>query len=118
MYLPVLARLAVANHFSGYHLHREATHQVCIVDEESFDGLALVSQRDNELGKPVRAVVLQDVPQDRPTADLDHRLWTGFGFLGKPGPESTGQYHRSHDAPRTASGAGDSARRGSIGLLT
>ena len=45
-----------------------------IVGHVSLDVLALVAERDHELVEAEVAVVHHDVPQDRPAADLDHRL--------------------------------------------
>ena len=45
---------------------------------------------------PWLRVDLHDVPQDRLAADLDHRLGTNIGFLGKPGSQAAGQQYCAH----------------------
>jgi hypothetical protein len=53
-----------------------------VVGEVLLDDVALVAEADHEVVEAVVAVDLHDVPQDRPLADLDHRLGLGGGLLG------------------------------------
>ena len=54
-----------------------------IVEEVALDLVALVAEREHELIEAVPRVVLHDVPQDRPSADLDERLRTDLGLFGE-----------------------------------
>ena len=54
-----------------------------VVQEVALDLIALVAERQHELVEAVARVVLHDVPQDRPAADLDERLRTHLGLLGQ-----------------------------------
>ena len=75
---------------------REVAAQRHVVEEEALDVLALVAERDHELVEPVLGVVLHDVPEDRPPADLDHRLRPELGLLGQPGALTPGEDHNFH----------------------
>ena len=54
-----------------------------VVQEVALDLVALVAEREHELVEAVARVVLHDVPQDRPAADLDERFRTHLGLLGQ-----------------------------------
>src|SRR5205085_4975778 len=49
-----------------------------------LDDVALIAQTDNEIGDSVRGIDLHDMPQDRISADLHHRLRAQMGFLRDP----------------------------------
>ena len=63
-------------------LQDEVVEQGAIVRKEVLlDDLALVTETENELVVAPHRVVAHDVPQDRPAADLDHRLRNALGLL-------------------------------------
>jgi hypothetical protein len=110
---PVVRLVAVRSDLAAPEVNRQVAAEVVIVEEIVLDDLALVAQCDAEFVEPVARVVLEDVPEDRPAADLHHRLGLGLGFLGQPGAEATGQDHGLHQAVtsiptahRAQSGAG------------
>ncbi len=77
-----LRRLAPA-HPAAPGLDRQISRQRAELGEVSLDVVALVSQRDHEFVEAVMGIDLHDVPQDRASADLDHRLGTDDGFFNQ-----------------------------------
>src|SRR3954470_4373080 len=67
-----------------------------VVREIFLDLVALISAADDEVGQPMRGVDLQDVPQDRLSADLHHGLRTQRALLADARPQSPRQYHGLH----------------------
>jgi hypothetical protein len=96
---PVFAVLLVIGHFAVGEVDRHASRETVVIDEIAFDDLALVAEGDQKLLEAERGVVLHDVPEDRPAADFDHRLWPNFGFLGKASAESAGENDGLHGSP-------------------
>ena len=95
---PVFGLAAAAHHVAGGQVHGEITLELGVVEEVSLDHVAFVAQGHHEFPEAEVGVELHDVPEDRPAADLDHRLGPGLGLLGQPRPETTGQdddFHRS-----------------------
>ena len=88
---PWFGALLVDDHVVAAHVERDVGHMQEVVGEILLDDIALIAAADHEVVDAVRGVDLQDVPQDRTAADLDHRLGAQAGFLGKPRAESAGQ---------------------------
>ena len=78
---PVLALLPVRVGLPAGQINRHAVAQLVVVEEERLDHVAAVAERDVEFFEAVVRVVLHDVPEDGPPADLDHRLGLDFGLL-------------------------------------
>ena len=80
-----------------------------VVQEVALDLIALVPERQHELVEAVPRVVLHDVPEDRPAADLDERLRPHLGLLGQARARAAAQDHHgnrvSHATPRGAAAA-------------
>ena len=96
-----LPRLAVdwcTSTLSVARVDGDVGHVQEVVGEVLLDHVAAVTEQDDELGDPGGAVDLHDVPQDRPAADLDHRLRTALRFLADPCATTTGEDQRLHDA--------------------
>src|SRR5690606_16312436 len=93
-------------------IDREVGFERQTVEEIALDALALVAERDDELGESEMGVVFHDVPEDRPSADLHHRLGPDGGFFRQPRPLSTGKDRYLHDAPLAAVASGDAVARG------
>src|SRR3979409_2416368 len=81
---------------AGCHIDGDVLAQAVVVEKVPFDDVAFVSEGDEELAKLVFGVQLHDVPEDRPAADIDHRLWSELGFLGETRAEAPGQDHYFH----------------------
>ena len=80
---PVFARLgAVRDHALA--TDGDVVAQRGVLDEEAFDDVTLVAERDEELADAVVRVLLHDVPKKRAPTDFDHRLGLGLGLLGEP----------------------------------
>src|SRR5437762_11655093 len=60
-----------------------------IIGEVFLDDVTLISAADHKFVDPVVGKDLHDVPQNRPAADLNHRLWFQMGLFGYSGPHST-----------------------------
>ena len=56
-----------------------------------------VINTSHEVFVPEVCVVAHQVPDDRPVADRDERLWNGFGMLAQPGSEATAEENYFHD---------------------
>jgi hypothetical protein len=67
-----------------------------IVGKVLLDHISLVTQADHEVGDAVMGIDLHDMPQDRFTADLHHRLGMKSGLLGDAGAVAAGQDYRFH----------------------
>ena len=63
------------------HIERDIRHVEEVIREIFLDYIAFVPEANHELIDPVVRVDLHDVPQDRPTPNLDHGLWLEMGFL-------------------------------------
>ena len=88
---PVFGLPAATHHVAGGQVHGEIALELGVVEEVPLDHIPFVAQRDHEFLEAMVGVKFHDVPEDRPPADLDHRLGPGLGLLGEPGPETTGQ---------------------------
>ena len=60
-----------------------------VVREVFLYDVALVATADNEVVNTVRRIHLEDVPQNRATSDLYHRLWLNRCLFTKPRPKTT-----------------------------
>ena len=67
-----------------------------VVEEVLLDHVAAIAQAEDEVAEAVVGVDLHDVPEDRPPADLDHRLGPELGLLSQPGSDATAQDHDFH----------------------
>ena len=88
------------------HLHRvvgdvegDIGHVQKVVGEIFLDDVALVAAADHEVVNAVSRVRLHDVPQDRPPADLDHRLGFQVRLFGNPRSEPARENDRLHVSP-------------------
>jgi len=61
-----------------------------VVGEVFLDHVALVAATDDEVINAVGGVGLHDVPEDRFSANLDHRLGLEVGLLGDARPQTPG----------------------------
>jgi len=59
-----------------------------IIGEVLLDDVALVAAADDEIVDAVRGVELENVPENRQAADLNHRLWAKRGFFADSGTET------------------------------
>src|SRR4029450_9659256 len=93
---PVFGRLVVTFDAAVAGEHAEAALEGNRVGKILFDHVATVAEGDHELAAAPGRVVLHDMPQDRPSADLDHRLRAQLGFLAEPAADSPRKYDDSH----------------------
>jgi hypothetical protein len=80
------------------HMEGDVGHVQEVIVEILLDHIALIAKADHEFLDAVSRVDLHDVPQDRPAADLDHRLGADGGLLAEAGAEASGEnngFHRS-----------------------
>src|SRR5713226_1785609 len=75
---------------------RHARAKSVVVEKKALDVLAFVSERDHEFLETVPGVVLHDVPDDRVTTDLDHRLGPDLRLFGKTRSEPAGEDYDLH----------------------
>lgn len=90
-YVPVNRVGAMHAHLRVGEVDRQVVRELGLIEDVALDDVTLVPQSDDEIFKIVSRVVAHDVPQDRDAADLDHRLWSRFGFLRQARTESAGE---------------------------
>ena len=94
----------VALHRAAAEFHGQVAVEGEVVHEEPLDILRPVAQRDHEFGESVVRVVLHDVPEDGPPADVDHRLGAGFCLLSEACTLSSGKDDHFHGDDYARSG--------------
>jgi hypothetical protein len=82
---------AMHAHLRVGEIDRQVVRELGLIEDVTLDDVTLISQSDDEIFEIVGRVVAHDVPQDRDPADLDHRLWSRFGFLRQARTESAGE---------------------------
>src|SRR5690606_1255489 len=93
---PVWPRAVVDRLPPGAQVDRQVAVDGVVVEEILLDHLALVAERDHELVDAVGAEDVHDVPENRPSADLDHRLRLHRGLFGETRAETARQDHGLH----------------------
>src|SRR5262249_14445608 len=97
-------------------LEHEVVQQRTVVGEKVLlDDLALVAETQNELVVTPHRVVTHDVPEDRPPADVDHRLRDPQGFLAHAHAEPTAEDHDLH--PKRVKGGPEGPSTGDLAGL-
>src|SRR5438874_12215984 len=76
-----------------------------IVQKVTLNLFAFVTQRNKELIKAIMAIVLHDVPEDWPAANLDHRLRLNFSFFSQARTNPASQNHNVHTVTRSCNSA-------------
>src|SRR6266550_571871 len=77
-------------------VNADVTVHRAVGQEVVADHVAFVAKTQDEIHDPEVRVELHDVPEDRPTADLDHRLRSHVRLLRQTRPESAAEDHRLH----------------------
>ena len=67
-----------------------------VIGKKLLHHILLISQADDEFMESILGIVLHNVPQNRPLANLDHGLGLQMAFLADPGSESPCQYYNFH----------------------
>ncbi len=95
-HVPWLGALVMHLHAVRAHVESHIRHVQEVVGEVLLDDVALVATADHEVVDAVVRIGLQDMPEDRLAADLDHRLRAQGGFLAEARAEAAGQYDCFH----------------------
>src|SRR5438477_4011929 len=74
----------------------DVTRKARVVDEVPFYDFALVAQCDHEVRVTVVGIVLHDVPEHRPAADLNHRLRLHHSLFRESAADAAGEDHDLH----------------------
>src|SRR5215210_3828142 len=90
---PRLGALAVHHGRVVAQVERHVGHMDVIVEKELLDYIALITETDHEVVQPIARIDLHNVPEDRPAADLDHRLRPQISLLGQAAAESPRENH-------------------------
>ena len=93
---PVFPVAVVRRDASVAQVDAEVAAQLVILDEVALDRVTAVPERQHELLEAARGVVVHDMPQDRPAADLHHGLRPQLGFFAEPRPETAAENHNLH----------------------
>ena len=77
---------------------REVVREVLVVVEEVvLDDVGLVAEAEDEFLVPEVGVVLHHVPENRPVADVDHRLGDDLGVLLETHPQAAAEEYDLHE---------------------
>ena len=98
-YAPRLCDALMHLHSVVLHIESNVRHVQEIVREVLLDEITLISATNDEVVDSMLRIHLENVPQDRSTADLDHRLRAHDRFFTKPRPEPARQYDCFHSHP-------------------
>ncbi len=79
------------------HVEGDIGHVQEVIREVFLDKVALVTAADNKVVDAMSGVELENVPENGPATDLDHRFGLEVGFLGDTGTEATGEDDGFHD---------------------
>src|SRR6185503_8266824 len=74
-----------------------ARELLAIVEEVLADQVAAVAETQDEFRMAEVRVIAHEVPQDRPMADIDQRLWNGVRVLPEPSAEAPAEKHDFHE---------------------
>ena len=96
-HLPGLRLPLVDGHRVEGDVEGDVRHVEEVVGEILLDQIALVAAADHELVHAMGGIELHDMPEDRPAADLDHRLRLEVRFLRDPRSQAASEndcFHR------------------------
>src|SRR6185369_4800628 len=82
-----------------------------VAEEELLDHVGLVAEAEDEVLVPEVGVVLHQVPEDRPVADLDHRLGDLAGVLTQARAQPAAEQDHLHVRSSLPVRCGGSHRR-------
>jgi hypothetical protein len=68
-------------HLIGFHAEGNVRHVQKVVGKVFFDEVTLITTANDKVVDAVVGVHFHDVPQNRVTTNLDHRLGTYSGFF-------------------------------------
>ncbi|SCM79274.1 hypothetical protein KL86PLE_90320 [uncultured Pleomorphomonas sp.] len=94
--LPRLGMPLVDLHAVVGEVEGDIRHVKEVIREIFLDQIALVAAADHEFIDAILPVELHDVPENRPAADLDHRLGAQMRFLADPRAQSARKNDRFH----------------------
>src|SRR5712692_142242 len=76
--------------------HEVVRYQFTVIYKVVFDDIGTISEAENEILVPEMGIVLHHVPQNRPVANVDHRLGGSFPRLSDPHTEPAAEKHYLH----------------------
>ena len=77
-------------HVIVLHVEGDVGHVQEIIGEILLDDIALVAGTNNEVVDAIGGVTLEDMPENGPPADLNHRLGFEMGFFTDARAKTTG----------------------------
>ncbi len=101
MHRPFLIRRRAALDAAAGQIHRYIAGQSVPLRKPAFDHFAPVAESDRRFRHAVPGEVLQDVPEDRHAADLDHRLGADVCLFGQARPAPASQHDGFHALNRS-----------------
>ncbi len=96
---PGLSNALVDLHSVFLHVEGHIGHMEEVVRKVFFDQIALVAAADDEVVDLVLGIDLEDVPEDRPATDFDHRLGTRMCLFAEPRAKTAGKDNCFHFIP-------------------
>src|SRR5215471_10836093 len=70
-----------------------------LVGKIFLDHVAPIAEANDELHDAVKRIDLHDMPEDRSSANLDHRLWAKLRLFRDPRTKTAGENNRLHGGP-------------------
>ena len=89
-HLPRLGVTLMYLHGVLSHVERDVGHVEEVIRKVFLDDIPLKATADDKVRDPVGGVDFHHMPEERLTADLDHRLRSQYSLLTQPGSESSG----------------------------
>src|SRR3569833_926541 len=86
---PARRRCIMAPDRAGAGIDGHVSAQDTKIVEPAFDEFAFVSECDGEFRMTVARIVAHDMPENRPSADFDHRFWPNLGLFSQACTEAT-----------------------------
>src|SRR5262245_21871630 len=84
--------------------HEVVGQTLVVVQEVLLDRVTAKAEAENEVVVPEVRIILHQMPDDRPVADVHHRLGDRLRVLPEPGAQTTAEEHELHRLLRSVSG--------------
>ncbi len=94
---PRFRLLVVDFHGVVAHIEGDIGHVQEVVGEVFLDDVSLVASADDKVIDAVKAVNLEDVPQDRASTDFDHGFRLQGGFFAQACAQATSEDYGFHE---------------------
>src|SRR5258708_36327770 len=95
---PILAVIVFSLDLALFQIDRQISAKTSVIEKESLDHFAAIPDGNEKLLEAVMRIVAHDVPEQRLTANLDHRLRLNLSLFGQAGSDTARQNDNPHQA--------------------